>query len=149
MRSTKIDILLVEDRKEDAELCIMALKKYNLANNYKWVKDGQEALDFLFCKNKFVNRKDSEYPKVILLDIKMPKVNGLEVLKQVKANVNTKKIPIVMLTTSKDEQDLINAYNLGVNSYVLKPVGFDDFLKKIKELGFYWLLLNESITKIT
>jgi two-component system response regulator len=140
---TIVDILLVEDRAEDAELALMALKENNLANNLKWVKDGQEALDFLFAQNEYSDRKKCKRPKLILLDLKMPRMGGLEVLKHLRQNPSTKLIPIVILTTSKEEQDLIEAYNLGVNSYIIKPIGFDNFMKSVKDIGYYWLLLNE------
>lgn len=138
-----VEILLVEDRPEDAELALMALKENNLANNLKWVKDGQEALDFLFAENEYKEREGIKSPKLILLDLKMPKVDGLEVLRKVRANPLTKTLPIVVLTTSKEEQDKIEAYKLGVNSYIIKPVDFDNFMKSVKEIGMYWLLLNE------
>lgn len=142
-----VDILLVEDRVEDAELAMMALKDHHLANNLKWVKDGQEALDFLFARNEYTDRMDSIRPKLVLLDLKMPKVDGIQVLREIRNNPKTKTMPVVVLTTSKEEQDVVNAYNLGVNSYISKPVGFDNFLKSVKELGFYWLLLNEPPTE--
>ncbi|GAB5417667.1 MAG: response regulator [Crocinitomicaceae bacterium] len=144
MRDNQIvNLLLVEDRAEDAELALMALEKHKLINQIKWVKDGQEALDFLFCQNEYANREKKNQPKLILLDLKMPKVSGLEVLHAVKANPKTKNIPIVALTTSREDQDRVEAYNLGVNSYIVKPVDFDNFTKCVQELGFYWLLLNE------
>ncbi|MFP5471475.1 MAG: response regulator [Bacteroidia bacterium] len=137
-----IDILLVEDREEDAELTMMALKNYRLANNIKWVKDGQEALDYLFATaDKMVapiNR-----PKIILLDLKMPKVDGIEVLRAIRNDPRTKTIPVIILTTSREEKDVVDAYNLHANSYIVKPVGFDKFTESVKEIGLYWLLLNE------
>ena len=139
-----IDILLVEDRAEDAELAMMALTENNLANKIKWVKDGQEALDFLFAQGEYECREGSPRPKLMLLDLKMPKVGGIEVLREIRKNPKTKTLPVVVLTTSKEDKDIIEAYNLGVNSYIPKPVGFDNFLKSVRDLGFYWLLLNEG-----
>ena len=139
---TEIEILLVEDNPNDAELTIRALKKSNLANNIIHVTDGEEALNFIFCREKFCNNKHS-LPKVILLDLKLPKINGLEVLKELKSNYLTRAIPVVMLTSSKEERDIIESYKLGVNSYIAKPVDFDQFVEAIKNLGLYWLLLNQ------
>lgn len=138
-----VDILLVEDRLEDAELALIALKNHKLANNIKWVRDGQEALDFLFAKNAYTDRQFSKRPKVVLLDLKMPKVNGLEVLRKIRSEPATKSLPVVVLTTSREEQDLLETYNLGVNSYIVKPVDFDQFTRSVKDIGMYWLLLNE------
>ena len=138
-----VDLLLVEDRPEDAELALMALEKHKLLNNIKWVKDGQEALDFLFGEGEYEYRNGASNPKLILLDIKMPKVSGLEVIDAVRKNPNTKTIPIVALTTSREENDRYEAYNLGANSYIVKPVAFENFSECVRELGFYWLLLNE------
>lgn len=138
-----INLLLVEDRAEDAELALMALEKHKLINNIKWVKDGQEALDFLFCQNDYSNRSNLNNPKLILLDLKMPKVDGLQVIEKVRSNPKTHSIPIVALTTSREDHDRVKAYDLGVNSYIVKPVDFDNFSKCVQELGFYWLLLNE------
>lgn len=144
MKNNIVDILLVEDRAEDAELAILALEDNKLSNNLLWVKNGQEALDFLFCKNEYSDRDINARPKLVLLDLKMPKVDGLEVLKEIRSNQATSTLPVVVLTTSKEEQDVVAAYDLGVNSYILKPVGFENFQKSVKEIGFYWLLLNES-----
>jgi CheY-like chemotaxis protein len=142
-----VDLLLVEDREEDAELAILALEKHKLLNNIKWVKDGQEALDFLFCEGAYADRAGSPHPKLVLLDIKMPKINGLEVLQAVRNNPSTKTIPIVALTTSREQNDRLEAYNLGANSYIVKPVAFENFSECVRELGFYWLLLNEPPLK--
>lgn len=139
----EVEILLVEDNPNDAELTLRALKQNNLANNVVIVTDGEEALNFLFARGTYSNRKIENGPKVVLLDLKLPKVNGLEVLKAVKSDERTKIIPIVVLTSSKEEKDLIESYKLGVNSYIIKPVDFDKFLGAIKDLGFYWLLLNQ------
>jgi two-component system, response regulator len=138
-----IEILIVEDNPRDAELTVRALKKNNLANNILVAKDGDEALDFFFCRGKFENRSFTNPPKVVLLDLKLPKVNGLEVLKIVKADKRTANIPIVVVTSSKQEPDIKDAYALGVNSYVVKPVDFDQFINAMSSLGLYWLLVNE------
>ncbi len=144
MKIDAIEILLVEDNDDDAELTIRALKKVNMANKLVHVKDGAEALDLLFGKGAYEGESLPNLPKVILLDIKMPKVSGIEVLRQIKANESTKRIPIVIMTSSKEQQDLINSYDLGVNSYVVKPVEFLGFAKAVSELGLYWLLINET-----
>jgi CheY-like chemotaxis protein len=140
----EIEILLVEDNPNDVELTLRALKKYNLANKVHVVKDGAEALDYLFANEIYANRDISQSPKVVLLDLKLPKVDGLEVLRQVKSDERTKTIPVVVLTSSREEQDMIESYKLGVNSYIVKPVDFDKFLDAVGELGLYWLLLNEQ-----
>lgn len=137
------EILLVEDNLNDAELTIRALKKVNLANRLVHLKDGAEALDFIFAKGQFSYRTMNNLPKVILLDNKMPKILGIEVLKQIKENDKTKNIPVVIMTSSKEEQDIITSYQLGANSYVVKPVQFHSFAKAVTELGLYWLLINE------
>ena len=138
-----IDILLVEDNPDDAELTIRAIKKHNLTNKLFWVKDGEEALDFIFASGEYAERKEETHPKVILLDLKLPKIDGLEVLHRIRADQKTKIIPVVVLTSSREEQDMINSYELGVNSYIVKPVNFEKFLETVAELGLYWLLLNE------
>ena len=143
MKSVSVDILLVEDNINDAELTIRALKKVNLANSLVHVKDGAEALDFLFARGEFSGRNMEELPKVILLDIKMPKVDGIEVLRVIKATEATSKVPVVIMTSSREQQDMINSYNLGVNSYVVKPVEFQNFARAVSDLGLYWLLVNE------
>ena len=145
----QVEVLLVEDNIHDAEMTIRALRKVNLANNLVHVKDGEEALDFIFAKGKFADRQESDQPKVILLDIKMPKVDGIEVLKQLKSRESTKTIPIVIMTSSKEEQDIINSYQLGVNSYVVKPVDFEGFARAVSQLGMYWLLTNQPPLPIT
>ncbi len=137
-----IEILLVEDNPTDAELCIRALKKSNLANNLVWVKDGAEALDFLFAKGAYSGRDMSNPPKVVLLDLRLPKVEGMEVLRRIKADERTRSIPVVVLTSSKEDRDVAESYQLGVNSYISKPVEFDAFAKTVSELGLYWLLIN-------
>lgn len=143
MSNNEIEVLLVEDNMHDAELTIRALKKVNLANRLFHLKDGAEALDFLFARGEFADRQISDKPKVIFLDIKMPKVDGIEVLRQLKTNDKTKTIPVVIMTSSKEEQDVVTSYNLGVNSYVVKPVNFEAFAKAICELGLYWLVINQ------
>lgn len=142
MDNSPIEILLVEDSPYDAELTINALKSKNLANNLHHVEDGAEALDFFFCRGKYGGRKMENSPKLVLLDLKMPKISGLEVLRQVKADERTKGIPVVVLTSSKEEPDVKEAYRLGVNSYIVKPVGFENFLNAVVDLGMYWLVLN-------
>ena len=140
-----VEILIVEDDPRDAELTLRALKKNNLANNVFVAKDGEEALDFFFCRGKFVTRSFQNLPKVVLLDLKLPKVSGLEVLKQVKADKRTLHIPIVVVTSSREEPDMREAYSLGVNSYVVKPVDFDKFVNAMSSLGLYWLLVNQPL----
>jgi two-component system response regulator len=145
MNDHKVEILLVEDNPHDAELTIRALKKANLANRLIHVHDGAEALDFLFARGIYADRNIGNKPKVILLDIKMPKVDGIEVLRQLKLNEATRTIPVVIMTSSKEEQDIITSYDLGVNSYVVKPVDFEGFAKAVSQLGFYWLITNQAI----
>ncbi len=141
---SEIEILLVEDNPYDVEMTIRALKKQNLANKVHVVKDGAEALDYLFVNDIYADRNINQSPKLVLLDLKLPKVSGLEVLRQIKSNERTKTIPVVVLTSSREEQDMIESYKLGVNSYIVKPVDFDKFLDAVGNLGFYWLLLNEQ-----
>jgi two-component system, response regulator len=140
-----VQILIVEDNPRDAEFAIRALRKNNLANDVVIVRDGDEALDFFFCRGKYSKRSFLHPPKVVLLDLKLPKVSGLEVLKIVKEDARTRNIPIVIVSSSSEEPDIKAAYELGVNSYVLKPVDFDDFVKAVSSLGLYWLLVNEQI----
>jgi CheY-like chemotaxis protein len=137
-----IEILLVEDNPTDAELAIRALKKNNLANNLVWVKDGAEALEFLFGNRVNGTAQTPTIPRVILLDLRLPKVDGLEVLRRIKSDPDTKRIPVVVLTSSKEDRDITDSYQLGVNSYISKPVEFEAFVKVVTELGFYWLLIN-------
>lgn len=139
-----VEILLVEDSVSDAELTIRALKKKNLANNLIHLKNGAEALDFIFGRGAYSGRNPLVVPKVILLDLKMPKVNGLEVLAELRRDERTKSIPVVVLTSSREDPDIDTCYALGVNSYIVKPVEFDKFFKAVSELGFYWLLLNQG-----
>lgn len=137
-----VEVLLVEDNPTDAELCIRALKKHNLANKLVWVKDGAEALDFLFGTDAYAGRSALNPPKVVLLDLRLPKVDGLEVLKRVKSDERTKTIPVVVVTSSKEDRDTIESYKFGANSYVSKPVQFDAFANAVTQLGMYWLLVN-------
>ena len=141
--SDGVEILLVEDNPTDAELAMVALKERNLANKLVWVKDGAEALDFLFSTGAYANRNIEDIPKVVLLDLRLPKVDGLEVLRRIKADERTKHIPVVVLTSSKEDRDVAECYSLGVNSYIPKPVEFDEFAKVVSELGLYWLLINQ------
>jgi CheY-like chemotaxis protein len=138
----EVEILLVEDNPTDAELTIEALREGNLANHLVWVKDGAQALDFVFGNGAYANRNTEVPPKVIMLDLRLPKVDGLEVLKILKANESTSMIPVVVLTSSKEERDVTESYNLGVNSFVSKPVEFESFAKVVAQLGLYWLLVN-------
>jgi len=139
-----IEILLVEDNLCDAELTIRALEEHHLANKLVHLKDGAEALDFIFGRGAYAGRETSQHPRVVLLDLKMPKVDGLEVLRALKSDERTKSIPVVVLTSSAEQKDLVQSYQLGVNSYVVKPVDFDSFSKAVSELGCYWLLLNRQ-----
>jgi len=138
-----VEIVLVEDNESDAELTIRALKKINLANNLIHLKDGAEALDFFFARDKYSDRNMENKPKVVLLDIKMPKVDGIEVLQQIKTNELTKLIPVVIMTSSREQKDIVDSYSLGVNSYVVKPVDFESFAKAVSALGLYWILSNQ------
>ncbi len=144
MKADEIEILLVEDNVYDAELTIHALRKGNILNNIVHLKDGAEALDFLFNEGEWADKPKTVHPKVILLDLKMPKVDGLEVLQRVKTDDRTKSIPVVVLTSSKEDPDVKRCYELGVNSYIVKPVGFENFTQSVAQLGIYWLLLNHT-----
>jgi two-component system, response regulator len=139
----EIEILLVEDSPDDLEMTLHALRKGKVANRVQVARDGAEALDFIFCQGAFAARKMSGGPKVVLLDLKLPKVDGLEVLKRVKEDPRTRKIPVVVLTSSKEQNDVVESYHLGVNSYIVKPVSFEQFVAAVQELGIYWLLLNQ------
>lgn len=138
-----VEILLVEDDPDDIDLTLHALREHKLANRIHVVQDGEQALNFLFCREKYGNRKPNDQPKLVLLDLKLPKVDGLEVLRVMKSEYRTKAIPVVILTSSKEERDLSGAYELGANSYIQKPVDFTSFRERVKELGYYWLLVNE------
>jgi two-component system response regulator len=144
MKYDEIEILLVEDNHSDAELALRALKKHNLANNLYWAKDGAEALDFVYARGEFAGKNIDHIPRVILLDLRLPKIDGLEVLKQLKSDELTKMIPVVVLTSSKEERDIVESYKLGVNSFISKPVEFDAFFKVVSDMGLYWLLLNKA-----
>ena len=143
MTINEVEILLVEDNPNDVELTLRALKKRNLANKVHVVKDGAEALEFIFSTGAYAERDINQIPKVILLDLKLPKVDGLEVLRKVKSDERTKVIPVVVLTSSKEESDLVESYRLGANSYITKPVDFDKFAQIVSEMGLYWLLVNQ------
>jgi two-component system, response regulator len=143
MNSEELDILLVEDNQDDMELVLHALRREKLANRIFVVRDGEEALDFLFCRGAYVHRTFDHPPKLVLLDLKLPKVDGLGVLKQIKSDSRTRNIPIVIMTSSKEERDLVSGYNLGANSYIQKPVEFDQFRETVKNVGLYWLVTNQ------
>ena len=143
MKANEVEILLVEDNATDAELTLRALKKNNLANRVQVVGDGAEALDFIFATGAYKTRDINHKPRVVLLDLKLPKVDGLEVLRRIKSDERTKSIPVVVLTSSKEEKDRVESYSLGVNSYIAKPVDFNQFSKAVSQLGLYWMLLNE------
>jgi two-component system, response regulator len=140
-------ILLVEDNPDDEALTIRALQKNNIGNSLVVVRDGVEALDFLLCTGPYSDRNPLDLPQLILLDIKLPKLDGLEVLKRIRANERTSLLPVVILTSSKEEQDLLQSYKLGANSYVRKPVDFSQFLEAVRQLGLYWLVINEAPPK--
>jgi len=143
MSENIVEILLVEDNPSDAELTMHALRENNLANHIEWLHDGAEALDFLFASGAYAGRDLNKLPRIILLDLKLPKVNGLEVLQQIKADARTRAIPVVVMTSSREERDIVESYKLGVNSYIVKPVDFDQFTEAVRLLGLYWVLLNQ------
>jgi two-component system response regulator len=138
-----VDILLVEDNPDDIELTLHALRREHLVNNIFTVRDGEEALEFLFCCGQYKGRDFDHPPRMVLLDLKLPKVNGLEVLRRVKQDPRTKAVPVVVLTSSKEEPDLVASYNLGVNSYIQKPVDFDQFRETVRSTGHYWMIINQ------
>lgn len=143
LENQKIEILLVEDNVNDIELELRAFRKHNLSNRVFVVRDGAEALDYLFGTGAYVDRHDYSRPKMILMDLKLPKIHGLEVLRRIREDERTRTIPVVILTSSKEEQDLMKSYHLGVNSYIIKPIEFDKFVDMAAEIGLYWLLLNK------
>lgn len=143
MNLGELDILLVEDSQDDVDLALHTLRREKLANNILVVRDGEEALDFLFCRGAFTRRSFDHLPKLVLLDLKLPKVDGLEVLKQIKSDPRTKLIPVVIMTSSKEERDLVASYHLGANSYIQKPVDFEQFRETVKSVGLYWLVINQ------
>ncbi len=143
MTSRQVEILLVEDNNDDIELTFHALRKENLANHIHVARDGEEALEFLFCNGAYSDRSFDSPPKLVLLDLKLPKVDGMEVLRKLKADPRTRAIPVVILTSSREERDLVNGYGLGANSYIQKPVDFQQFRDTVKNVGLYWLVINE------
>jgi two-component system response regulator len=143
MSDDVVEILLVEDNPNDEELTLHAFRKYHLTNRLQVVRDGEEALDFIFCRGTYSWRNIQNGPKVVLLDIKLPKVDGLEVLRQVKEDERTRQIPVVLLTSSREERDILAGYTNGANSYIVKPVDFEQFTESVRTLGMYWLLLNK------
>ena len=136
-------ILLVEDNQDDVALTLRAFGKHKIKNNVIVVEDGEEALDYLFCKGKYKERNPDDFPSVVLLDLKLPKINGFEVLKAIRENESTKYLPVTILTSSKEEQDILNGYSLGANSYIRKPVDFEKFVEAVITFGLYWLLINQ------
>jgi two-component system response regulator len=143
MNSAELDILLVEDNQDDMDLALHALRRGQLANRIFVVRDGEEALEFLFCRGAYTERSFDHPPKLVLLDLKLPKVDGMEVLKEAKSDPRTKTIPVVIMTSSKEERDLVASYHLGANSYIQKPVDFDQFRETVKAVGLYWLVINQ------
>ncbi len=142
-QTSSVEILLVEDSPQDVELTLRALTKAHLSNRIHIARDGVEAIEFIFCEGAHSGRSISDPPKVILLDLKLPKVDGLEVLRRIKADLRTSAIPVVVLTSSKEQSDVVMSYRLGVNSYIVKPVNFERFVEAVRDLGMYWLLLNQ------
>ena len=138
----QVEILLVEDNPTDAEMTLRALRRNNLANKVHWVKDGEQALEFMFRTGAYAGRDPATVPKLIMLDIKMPKVDGIEVLRRIKANEATRTVPVVVMTSSNEERDVVESYRLGVNSYIVKPVQFESFLETVAKIGLYWLITN-------
>ncbi|WP_061245053.1 response regulator [Leptospira noguchii] len=147
-RDELIEILYAEDNPQDSELTLRSLKKHNLTDQVKHVRDGEEALEYLYATGRYADRDKTRVPSLILLDLKMPKVDGIEVLKRVRNEENTKMLPVVILTSSAEEKDIIESYKLGVNSYVVKPFEFDKFGEVAGEIGFYWVLINQSVGRI-
>lgn len=144
MNESVVEVLLVEDNPLDLELALRAFRKVQMANKIHVARDGAEALEFIFCEGPYANRSIAQGPKIILLDLKLPKIDGLEVLRRVKGDPRTRSIPVIMLTTSQEQRDIVESYDLGVNSYIVKPVNFESFVEAVRELGLYWLLLNQA-----
>lgn len=144
MNHEAVDILLVEDNPDDVELAMLALRRNNLANQIHIARDGAEALDFLFCRGNFSTRSMERPPRVVLLDLKLPKIDGMEVLRAIKSDPRTKTVPVVVMTSSREQRDLVEGYQLGVNSYIQKPIDFTQFRELVKSLGFYWLVINQA-----
>jgi two-component system response regulator len=144
MKRDEIEILLVEDNPDDLDLAMLALRKSHVANRIHVARDGEEALDFLFCRHAFSGRSFENPPRLVLLDLKLPKVDGLEVLREIKSDPRTRAVPVVVMTSSREQRDMVEGYHLGVNSYIQKPVDFDQFREIIKQLGFYWLVINQA-----
>jgi two-component system, response regulator len=140
--TNSVEILIVEDTSEDLDLTLRALRKAKITNHIQVARDGEEALEFIFCEGSFAERNIEDGPKVILLDLKLPKIDGLEVLQRIKSDPRTKSIPVVVLTSSREQNDVVESYNLGVNSYIVKPVNFEQFSEAVQKLGMYWLLIN-------
>ena len=147
METKEIELLLVEDDPNDLELALIALRKNNVANKLHVARDGEEALDFLFCRGKYAHRRFDDAPKVVLLDLKLPKINGLEVLKEIKSDPRTRPVPVVVMTSSREQRDMVEGYQLGVNSYIQKPVDFEQFQRIIRDLGYYWLVVNQHLPR--
>jgi CheY-like chemotaxis protein len=144
MNNNEVELLLVEDDPNDVELTLLALRKHKLANKIHVVRDGEEALDFVFSRGAYSHRTSNDPPKVILLDLKLPKINGLEVLKIIKSDPRTRAVPVVVMTSSREQRDMVEGYRLGVNSYIQKPIDFHQFQTIIRDLGYYWLVVNQS-----
>jgi two-component system, response regulator len=144
MANDAVEILLVEDNPSDRQLALYALRKANLANHVEEARDGEEALDFIFCRGSYAGRSPSEPPRLVLLDLKLPKIDGLEVLAEIRNNPTTRSVPVVVMTSSKEDCDVVASYKLGVNSYIQKPVDFEQFRAIIQQVGYYWLVVNQS-----
>jgi CheY-like chemotaxis protein len=147
MNSDAVEILLVEDNPSDLEVALRALKEHNLCNKVQIARDGEEALDFIFCQGPYAGRRLDELPRVILLDLKLPLIDGMEVLRQIRGDARTRNVPVVVLTSSTEERDVVESYALGVNSYIAKPVDFDQFSNAMQTIGMYWLMLNRPPAK--
>ena len=148
MAKEAVNVLIVEDNAQHLELTLRALKRNNLASKIAVAKDGAQALDFVFCRGNYADRTAEDLPRLIILDLKLPKVDGMDVLRQIKADERTRRIPVVILTTSREEKDLLESYRYGVNSYIVKPVDFNKFMQAVGQLGFYWMSLNEVSNKV-